>query len=201
MKLSEQKRLSILGAAERLFCRHGVEQTSMDQVAHLAKVSKRTVYNHFATKDALFHEILSEMQETLSGVQEISFDPQLDIASQLRIISEQEARFLSSEEFLRLARVAFMHMLQRPELAIHLNSRQFGCMAYLDRFLQDAVAAGALDIQDIDLAAQQFVSQLKAFIFYPLLYGKDAPDTARQRYVIQQTIDLFLARYQTDRSR
>ncbi|TGG91706.1 TetR family transcriptional regulator [Natronospirillum operosum] len=195
MKLSEQKRLSILRAAERLFCRHGVEKTSMDQVADQARVSKRTVYNHFDTKETLFHTILQQMQQPLAEEQEVVFDPQQDIEVQLRSIAEQEARLLSSEQVLSLARVAFMHMLQRPELAQQFNSGKLGCMVYLDRFLQQAVAAGVLDIEDIDLAARQFVALLKSFIFYPQLYGLEAPDMARQQYVIQQSVDMFLARY------
>lgn len=195
MKLSEQKRLSILRAAKRLFCRHGVEQTSMDQVAEQARVSKRTVYNHFDTKETLFHTIVQQMQQPLDEEQEVVFDPQLEIEVQLRSIAEQESRLLTSEQVLSLARVALMHMLQRPELAQKFNSGTFGCMAYLHRFLQQAVSADVLDIEDIDLAARQFVALLKSFIFYPLLYGLETPDSARQQYLIQQTVDLFLARY------
>ena len=58
MKLSEQKRLHILDAAETLFYEQGVEHTSMDQIALKAQVSKRTVYNHFDTKEALFDAIV-----------------------------------------------------------------------------------------------------------------------------------------------
>ncbi|MFY0666248.1 MAG: TetR/AcrR family transcriptional regulator [Natronospirillum sp.] len=196
MKLSEQKRLSIMRAAERLFCRHGLEQTSMDEVAGDAKVSKRTVYNHFSTKEELFHSILVQMQDSLSDTLEVLFDPQQDIESQLLTIAEQEAQLLNSEDFLRLARVAFLHMLQKPELVKQFNTAKFGCMSYLGHFLDKAVAAKVLDVEDIDLAAKQFVSQIKYFIFFPRLYGVDVPDADQQRYVLQQTVALFLARYQ-----
>lgn len=59
MKLSEQKRVHILDAAEQLFFENGVANTSMDEVAKTAAVSKRTVYNHFETKDALFTPLLN----------------------------------------------------------------------------------------------------------------------------------------------
>ncbi|MFC3853205.1 TetR/AcrR family transcriptional regulator [Salinispirillum marinum] len=196
MKLSDQKRMSILRAAERLFCRHGLEQTSMDQVADKANVSKRTVYNHFSTKEALFHAILVQMQASLSETPEVVFDPEQPIEAQLLDIAQQEALLLDSEDFLRLARVAFMHMLQRPELAQQFNTAKFGCMTYLSRFLGHAVAHGVLAIDDIDLAVKQFVSQIKSLIFYPRLYGLEVPDAQQQDYVLQQTVALFLARYQ-----
>ena len=51
---SEQKRLQILEAAMELFCGQGFPNTSMDEVAKLAGVSKQTVYSHFGSKDELF---------------------------------------------------------------------------------------------------------------------------------------------------
>ncbi|WP_394146871.1 TetR/AcrR family transcriptional regulator [Shewanella atlantica] len=51
---SEQKRVQILEAAIELFCGHGFPNTSMDEVAKKAGVSKQTVYSHFGCKDELF---------------------------------------------------------------------------------------------------------------------------------------------------
>ncbi len=51
---SEQKRAQILEAAIELFCGHGFPNTSMDEVARKAGVSKQTVYSHFGCKDDLF---------------------------------------------------------------------------------------------------------------------------------------------------
>lgn len=51
---SEQKRGQILTAAIELFCNQGFPNTSMDEVAKKAGVSKQTVYAHFGSKDDLF---------------------------------------------------------------------------------------------------------------------------------------------------
>ena len=51
---SEQKRSQILDAAIALFCQQGFPNTSMDEVAKTANVSKQTVYAHFGSKDDLF---------------------------------------------------------------------------------------------------------------------------------------------------
>ncbi|MBC3766365.1 TetR/AcrR family transcriptional regulator [Neptunicella marina] len=195
MKLSEQKRLDILTAAELLFYQHGVEQTSMDLVAKQANVSKRTVYNHFATKEQLFHAILLRLRDQLDDAETIAFDPSLDIRGQLVSIARQEAALLTSDKFLRIARVAFLHMLQQPDLAKQLSDNKVGCMAYLETFLTEAVAAGKLAISDIELAAKQFVYQLKSFIFYPHLYGFEVLDKQQEQQVIEETVEMFLCRY------
>ena len=49
-----EKRAAILEAAMALFPERGYEGVSMDAIAQQAGVSKLTVYNHFADKEALF---------------------------------------------------------------------------------------------------------------------------------------------------
>ncbi len=43
----------ILDTAERLFYRHGIRATGVDTIAAEVGISKRTLYNHFPSKDAL----------------------------------------------------------------------------------------------------------------------------------------------------
>ncbi|MBD8512710.1 TetR/AcrR family transcriptional regulator [Photobacterium sp. CAU 1568] len=195
MTLSEKKRLAILDAAETLFHQQGVEQTSMDQVSSEAGVSKRTVYNHFATKQVLFEAILARMFEQLSQGVDKPFDASRDIAEQLTEIAGQEVALLTSPQLLRIAKIAFMQMLQQPELMQSLDNTDIGCMAALVQFLQDANSAGVLMVEDCDFAARQFVYQLKAFTFYPKLYGFSALENADEQSVIEETVKMFVARY------
>ena len=55
------KRDSILEAAIRAFRDVGYECTSMDRIAELAGASKRTVYNHFPSKEALFQAVVARL--------------------------------------------------------------------------------------------------------------------------------------------
>ncbi|MFY8300921.1 TetR/AcrR family transcriptional regulator [Pseudoalteromonas sp. SS15] len=195
MKLSDQKKLHILAAAEQLFYEQGVDATSMDDIAKLAKVSKRTVYNHFDTKDQLFHAILFKMKDELMTTEAVVFDPSKPLHAQLQLIAEQEVQLLTSDNFLRIAKIAFMQMLKDSELASQLGSNKVGCMTFIEAFLKDAVDANALAIDDIEFAAKQFLFQLKSFIFYPHLYGFEKPTPEQQKHIIEQTITMFLARY------
>ncbi|HEY8527434.1 MAG TPA: TetR/AcrR family transcriptional regulator [Acidimicrobiales bacterium] len=49
------KREQILDAARRCFYERGITATGVDAIAAAAGVSKRTLYNHFASKDDLVH--------------------------------------------------------------------------------------------------------------------------------------------------
>ncbi|MCF7500404.1 TetR/AcrR family transcriptional regulator [Pseudoalteromonas sp. L1] len=196
MKLSQRKRLDILNAAETLFFQQGFEHTSMDQVASLAEVSKRTVYNHFENKDVLFQAILVFMFEKVRKDNAVLFNSDKPVNEQLTQIAEQEVALLTSKEFLKVAKVAFMQMLQQPDLAKSLANNSMGCMQDLVAFLEQATLAQKLQVEDAEFAAKQFVYQLKSLIFYPLLYGFEQQDSKANAEIIRQTVKMFLARYQ-----
>lgn len=196
MKLSQRKRLDILNAAETLFFQQGFEHTSMDQVASLAGVSKRTVYNHFENKDVLFQAILVFMFEKVRKDNAVLFNSDKPVNEQLTQIAEQEVALLTSKEFLKVAKVAFMQMLQQPDLAKSLANNSMGCMQDLVAFLEQATLAQKLQVEDAEFAAKQFVYQLKSLIFYPLLYGFEQQDSKANTEIIRQTVKMFLARYQ-----
>lgn len=195
MKLSDKKRLQIVETAARLFAIQGVEGTSMDLVASEAQVSKRTVYNHFSTKTDLFQAVLASMFTKVDQGEQSVFDPSMPLKAQLVTVAQNEVSLLSSLAYLDIAKVAFMQMLQDPELAKSLNGQSVGCLRFFDDFLKAANDAGVVRIDDIPLAAKQFVYQLKSLVFYPLLYGVAEIEELDCDYIVEETVKLFVARY------
>lgn len=57
---SEQTRRRILDGAYRLFRRQGYSRVSMDEIALSARVTKRTLYYHFESKDQLLARVLED---------------------------------------------------------------------------------------------------------------------------------------------
>jgi AcrR family transcriptional regulator len=54
---------TILTCAYRLFHRHGFNRVSMDEIATAARVTKRTIYYHFRSKDDLIAAALEHQHE------------------------------------------------------------------------------------------------------------------------------------------
>ena len=59
-----RSRRKVIEAATELFLRDGYVATTMDAIAAAAGVSKRTVYNNFDDKDALFTEVVLAASST-----------------------------------------------------------------------------------------------------------------------------------------
>ena len=72
---SELKHQAIIDAASYEFREAGFAATSMDRIAERAGVSKRTVYNHFASKQALFDAIAERLVERVQRGGDVCYDP------------------------------------------------------------------------------------------------------------------------------
>lgn len=56
-----RSRAAVIDAAQTLFLREGYAGTTMEQIAALAGLTKRTVYNNYGDKDALFTRIVADV--------------------------------------------------------------------------------------------------------------------------------------------
>ncbi|MDR2988534.1 MAG: TetR/AcrR family transcriptional regulator, partial [Nocardiopsaceae bacterium] len=59
---AEATRREVLTAARSLFGKKGYAQTSVDEIADAARVTKGAVYHHFAGKEALFRAVHAEVE-------------------------------------------------------------------------------------------------------------------------------------------
>jgi AcrR family transcriptional regulator len=59
---AEATRRAVLAAARSLFGRNGYAQTSVDEIADAARVTKGAVYHHFASKEALFRAVYAQVE-------------------------------------------------------------------------------------------------------------------------------------------
>jgi len=69
--LSQRAHSKVLKAATHLFAERGIDTTSIDAIAAASGVSKATVYNHWADKEALCLEVLMHLHELDEGPPEL----------------------------------------------------------------------------------------------------------------------------------
>lgn len=64
---AEQRRAAILEAAKDLFYAKGFDATTTDEIASRARVSKRTIYEMFATKREMLSALIAETSDRMSA--------------------------------------------------------------------------------------------------------------------------------------
>lgn len=195
---SELKREAIIEAAKSAFKEYGVQATSMDKLAEIAQVSKRTVYNHFSSKEELVMYLVSDLWQ--KAVANVAFDYQIDtpLNEQLLTWVNYEINLICTQEYLDLSRVAIGHLFYNLSALQKEMEKLAGQTTSLQQWLKDANEHGQLAIDDIEYASFQLHSLIEGCCFWPQLTGcKPLLTEQEKKFVADETVQMFLARYQT----
>ncbi|TPG90063.1 TetR/AcrR family transcriptional regulator [Pseudomonas caspiana] len=196
-RLTDRKREAIIQAAIAEFRANGFDITSMDKIAATAGVSKRTVYNHFPSKEELFAEILNQLWARVTAEQETPYHPDLPLRDQMRQMLMAKLQMLGDDNFLDLARVAIAATIHSPERAQNMVARMGEHEEGLTVWIRAAQADGRLKPVDPEFAAQQIQGMLKSFAFWPQIsMGLPGLSAEMQTTVVESALDMFLACYQ-----
>ncbi|VVO06914.1 hypothetical protein PS712_03136 [Pseudomonas fluorescens] len=196
-RLTDRKHEAIIQAAIAEFRTNGFDITSMDKIAATAGVSKRTVYNHFPSKEELFAEILNQLWDRVLAEQETPYSPDQPLREQLQRILSVKLATMGDDNFLDLARVAIAAAIHSPERAQSMVARMGEREEGLTVWIRAAQADGRLKTVAPDFAAQQLQGMLKSFAFWPQIsMGQPSLSPAMQRTVVDSALDMFLACYQ-----
>jgi TetR/AcrR family transcriptional regulator len=166
----EERRDHILAAALHAFSHSGFAETTMDQVAAMAGVSKGSLYLYFPSKQALLEELaryyslLPELPELIESLHDCP--PALGIPT---LVSELWKRLRERKE---LARVLVREIQSHPERG-RLFTEQVGLRAnrLLAGYLEKWIDCGELRRMDAMTAAHAMFGMLWYFLLTQELMG------------------------------
>ncbi len=168
---SEMKRKAILEAAREIFLSQGFSASSMDGIALLAQVSKKTIYHHFTNKEELFRSMLSVYWSEMFPKEQL-FDDHKSIEYNLKRFSKIFFDFLYKKNTIDLFRILISETKQFPDLVDKiLEGNRAPFTRALILFLKEKTHSGELDIQNPDRAAAYFIGLLKEAHFWPMMLG------------------------------
>ncbi len=198
---SPHKNSAILDAAIEVFLERGYLGTSMDEIAARSAVSKQTVYQHFASKEALFIAIVTTMTDE-AGDEVLSAAPVLaddgDVGEYLRTYGYRQLTRVLTPRLMQLRRLVIGEVGRFPELArvLHERGPQRAIQALAAEFEQLA-DRGLLSMDDALIAASQFNWLImSAPLNQAMLLGDAAiPNAPALRRHVADGVRVFLAAY------
>jgi TetR/AcrR family transcriptional regulator of autoinduction and epiphytic fitness len=196
-RLTDRKREAIIQAAIAEFRDNGFQVTSMDKIAARAGVSKRTVYNHFPSKDELFAEILTQLWESSQDQLELDYRNDQPLREQLRELMQLKMSMFNNASFMDLARVAIAEMIHSPDRAREMVAKMGAREESINIWIRAAQADRKL-LKDVDpaFAAYQLQSLIKGFAFWPQITMGQLPlPKEMQQRVVDSAVEMFLAQY------
>ncbi|MBS0409483.1 MAG: TetR/AcrR family transcriptional regulator [Proteobacteria bacterium] len=187
---SQARRREILWAAKTVFFRQGYHLASLDQVAQEAGVTRRTVYDHFGSKEALFGETIAFAAglfvETLPSAESLPRPP----AEGLAAFVERLRAAVSEPGSVRFQRIVIAEAERHPEFGrVLYESAVLATEAVLAAYLEACVRDGLLAPLDVAAEARLVVSLTTNTVRLKALLGQDpaAPEPA-ERAALEATI-------------
>jgi TetR/AcrR family transcriptional regulator of autoinduction and epiphytic fitness len=198
LRLTDRKRAAILLAAAEQFRACGFEASSMDKIASGAGVSKRTVYNHFPSKEDLFTATLMQLVLPGEAMFELPYRADQPLHAQLLALLRVKVSALGDQAYLDLARIAVAESVHAPErvrpVIEQLSQHEEGICVWI----RAAQADGKLIDTDAQFAATLLQGQLKGVAFWPQVTMGMAPLSAHaMEQLITLSASMFLAQFAT----
>jgi len=186
----------VLDGARQVFMVDGFEGASVDDIARVAEVSKATLYSYFPDKRLLFMEVVrSECARHATR--------HLDIpeGSGPRQVLTEVARHMMSVILSDFGRKIFRICVAETERFPDLGREFFESGPQVERdklkcYLRSAMERGELKIEDVEMAAEQWMALIRADLFPRLIFNiRDDVELAEINRVAEATVEMFLARY------
>ena len=190
----------VLDGARTVFLRDGFEGASVDDIVREAGVSKATLYSYFPDKRLLFLEVAKAECKAQSDEAIAQIEATGDIRQALTQAAGRMVRFFMSDVGMQVYRIVVGESQRFPEIGQDFyNAGPAMVRQVLAQFLTKSVEEGKLEIDDIELAADQFPELCKAGLHIQMVLGlrKSVTDEEIDR-VIDGAVDLFLCKYGVD---
>lgn len=189
-----KKRETILNGAIDVFISDGYELASMDKIAETAGVSKRTVYNHFGSKENLFQAVVEDFLSQRQQLKTIKYSPNISLEDQLMAFANAEIFLIDSSRRLGLSRVLTMVFLQDTKYARATVAKYPPVYDMFLKWLEEAVTDGKIITDNVIMTARIFYALVEGAVTYPALFSEGIDKLAVQPMLVEIT-KTFLSRY------
>lgn len=187
-------RARILDTATRHFLAQGYGATSIDAIARDARISKRTFYDRFDGKPALFAAVVHHIIERLRPPQGLPSFGRAGLDEVLRRLAALILRAALAPDALALHRLMVAEAPRFPQLAAALDAEGSTqeAIGLIAGVLEREARAGRLELRDPRFAAEQFLYMVMT-IPQRRAAGLGTPMTAAEldRWA-RDVVDLFL---------
>ena len=194
---SRRRREAILKAGKTMFFRSGYQLASVEEIAAAAGTTKRTVYDHFGSKEKLFSEVMvyasRQFVDLLPAPATLPESP----ADGLRAFAARLSQCFDMPEIVRFQRLVIAEAERRPELARSLADMALaGAERTLVAYLEACVAAGRLRRHDLEASARMILDLAANSARLRGLFGLGAgsADSVGKR-ALDQAIELLTERW------
>ncbi|WP_208446915.1 TetR/AcrR family transcriptional regulator [Burkholderia gladioli] len=192
------KRNQILDAATRVFLQHGFEGTSMDRVAAESGAARRTLYNQFDGKEALFEAMTARIWASfpvfdITRDEESLRDPKVGLTRLGRAVSD----FWIPAEAVAFLRMVIAEGPRFPGLTkTFFEKGKAPAMDAVATYLDALSKRKLVKIKNAKLAARQFLGLIDEPLLWVRVLGVEETYSRQEReLIVEDAVEMFLGFY------
>ena len=191
---TSRKRQMILEGAIKVFTENGFDTSSMDKIAEVAGVSKRTIYNHFKSKESLFQAIVADFLKQRDEIKPIMFSKNQSLGEQLKKFAEAELYLINDPVRRGLSKLFTSVFLMDIDFGKETRNQFEPHKAFI-QWLNSAKEDKKLSFQSPELAARIFYGMVEGCLTYSALFT-DGESLKYADNLLNEIISTFLSRYE-----
>ena len=171
----EETRMQLLRAATRRFAQNGYDATGVAEICETAGVSKGAFYHHFASKQAVFLELLNGWMEELERALERTAAGAKTVPERLSRMAQMMRIILQSETAqLPMFLEFWTHASRDTSVREATRAPYRRYQAYFAELIQEGIDEGSVDAVDPIRGAQAIISLASGFLLQGLLDPDEA---------------------------
>lgn len=190
---TSRKRQVILDGAIAVFTEYGYDAASMDKIAEAAGVSKRTVYNHFLSKESLFQTVVGNFIEQHDEKKPVGYSTTISLPRQLKEFARAELYLVNDPERRRISKLLTSTFLMNVDFGNETRN-QYESHKALIRWLNAAKADEKMRFESPELAATVFYGMIEGCLTWDALLT-DGESLKNAEPVLDEIVCVFLSRY------
>jgi TetR/AcrR family transcriptional regulator, mexJK operon transcriptional repressor len=199
---SRARREAVVVAAKSVFFEEGYQLASMDQIAERAGTTKRTLYDYFGSKEALFAEVIAHASKNFVRLLPRPQDLPRDPRQGLRRFADQVRSLVSAEDAIRFERTVIAEAERHPEFGRGLFATGvLGAEKILATYIDSQIAAGRLRPHDSRLTSQVIVEIATNSALRRLFAAQDEESDRLESGALEEAINLLIRNYSVDRNK
>jgi TetR/AcrR family transcriptional regulator, mexJK operon transcriptional repressor len=193
------KRDQILSGARRVFLRDGFAAASTDAIAAEAKVSKRTLYVYYPSKEELFADVMRKLTienpqtRALESIEEMSPGNKEELRRDLLELAQKIVATMMQPEYLALLRTTIADTHRFPQLGgIFRASVPERALRSFAIFIERGRERGVVG-QDVEgeTAARMFIGPLLTYAVLNGLFAEGPPSPPGTEK-IEEIVDMYM---------
>ncbi|MBV6631738.1 MAG: TetR/AcrR family transcriptional regulator [Alphaproteobacteria bacterium] len=191
------KAQQIMHAAADLFFENGFGGSSMGQIALKAGVSKGTLYNYFADKEALFGSVVRAVCKLHNGQLYGLKTGDADVRAVLTRVSAQFLMFVTGDMPTSGYRMAVAEAVRFPHLGqIFYDAGPREGIKRMADYLEWARDEGLIQLEDPDMAARELLEMTKMPVFMQrVLHMRGPVEEKEAQELAEAAVGKFLTLY------